>query len=527
MQAPEIPDNEIARLQALRQLEVLDTPPEPRFDRITGIAQHLFEMPIVLISLIDSDRQWFKSRQGLDACETPRSISFCGHAILSDAILNVPDATLDVRFADNPLVIGAPDIRAYIGAPLRLESGLRIGTLCLIDRKPRMLDATALADLRHLADWVQDELQRVLLAEAVVTIRTQEARLHALLSNVADAIITVDTEARILSANVQTEALFGLPRDQILGEHLQVLLPHYPASQFQSLVQSSVLTQEDALSRLSSSTSGRRSDGNEFPIDMAVTAMQLPEGRTYIVSLRDRTEALRLELLKREFVSTVSHELRTPLTAIQGSLGLIAGGVAGPVPGKMDEMLKIATGNCERLIYLVNDILDLEKIDLGRMTFNMQSLPLASVLAEAVELNRSYAAGFTVSLELHSSVPAELCLQADKQRLIQVLTNLIANAAKFSPPEAVVQIVAERLNTNGYVRIGVRDQGPGIPKDMRERVFERFVQVEGVKARRKGGSGLGLSISKAIAEAFGGKIGVECPVEGGSVFYIELPVQSA
>lgn len=195
-------------MQALRQLEVLDTPQEPRFDHITGIAQHLFEMPIVLINLIDSDRQWLKSRQGLDTCETPRSISFCGHAILSDDILNVPDATLDVRFADNPLVTGPPDIRAYVGAPLRLVSGLRMGTLCLIDRKPRMLDATALADLRHLADWVQDELQRVLLAEAMVTIRTQEARLHALLSNVADAIITVDAEARILSANVQTETLF-------------------------------------------------------------------------------------------------------------------------------------------------------------------------------------------------------------------------------------------------------------------------------------------------------------------------------
>lgn len=527
MQAPKIPDNEIARLQALRQLEVLDTPPEPRFNRITGIAQHMFEMPIVLISLIDSDRQWFKSRQGLDACETPRSISFCGHAILSDAILSVPDATRDVRFADNPLVTGPPDIRAYIGAPLRLVSGLRIGTLCLIDRKPRVLDATALADLRHLADWVQDELQRVLLAEAVVTIRAQEARLHAVLSNVADAIITVDAEARILSANVQTESLFGFSRDQILGEHLQMLLPYYPASQYQSLVNSRALTQENALSRLSSSTSGRRGDGKEFPVDMAVTAMELPEGRSYIMSLRDRTEAQRLELMKREFVSTVSHELRTPLTAIQGSLGLIAGGVAGPVPEKMSEMLTIATGNCERLIFLVNDILDLEKIDLGRMTFNMQHLPLKEVLAEAIELNQSYAARFNVALELECAVTAGVHLNADKDRLIQVLTNLIANAAKFSPPGAIVHIEAGGVDTNGCARIGVRDKGPGIPNDMRDRVFERFVQVEGVKTQRKGGSGLGLSISKAIVEAFGGKIGVECPAEGGSLFYIELPVQSA
>jgi PAS domain S-box-containing protein len=499
--------------------------PEPRFDRITAIAKHLFEMPIVLISLIDSDRQWFKSRQGLDACETPRNISFCGHAILSDAILNVPDAMRDGRFADNPLVTGPPNIRAYIGAPLRLVSGLRIGTLCLIDTKPRQLDTEALTNLRHLADWVQDELQRMQLSDAVATIRVQEAQLHAILSNVADAILTVDGQARILSANAQTEALFAVSRADLLGAQLQTLLPKYPVAQFQKWVVSDVSAQMDAPQPLRRDTLGRRGNGQEFPIEMAVTVMGSKEGRAYIISISDQSETQRLDRMKSEFVSTVSHELRTPLTAIQGSLGLIAGGAAGPVPAKMEEMLKIATGNCERLVFLVNDILDLEKLELGRMSFNRVKLPLAALIAEAVELNQSYAAGFDVALLLQGAEAPEVCLHADKQRIMQVLTNLIANAAKFSPPGEVVSIETSTV-IDGSVRIGIRDHGPGIPDDMREQVFEKFVQIEGVEAQRKGGSGLGLSISKAIVEAFGGRIGVESPPEGGSLFYIEMPVES-
>lgn len=525
MQAPIIPDNEIERLEALRQLDVLDTAPELRFDRITAIAKHLFDMPIVLISLIDSDRQWFKSCQGLDACETPRNISFCGHAILSDAILNIPNAAKDVRFADNPLVTGPPDIRAYIGAPLRLVSGLRIGTLCLIDRKPRRLSAEALADLRHLADWVQDELQRARLSDAVATIRAQEAQLHAILSNVADAILTVDEQARILSANVQAEVVFAISLPDLLGAQLQTLLPKYPVSQLQTLVVGDISAPAGTQQQIRRDALARRGDGREVPVEMAATVMEGKDGRVYIISIRDQSEAQRLERMKSEFVSTVSHELRTPLTAIQGSLGLIAGGVAGPVSDRMEEMLKIATSNCERLVFLVNDILDLEKIELGRMTFNIVKLPLAAVIAEAIELNESYAAGFNIALVLKGSVAPELCLHADKQRLIQVFTNLIANAAKFSPPGEVVSIETSTVK-DGAVRIGIRDHGPGVPQDMREQVFEKFVQVEGVEAQRKGGSGLGLSISKAIVEAFGGKIGVECPTEGGSLFYIEMPIES-
>ncbi|MBV8501537.1 MAG: GAF domain-containing protein [Paucibacter sp.] len=159
MQCAPIPANESERLAALRALLILDTPPEQRFDRIIEFAREEFEVPIVLLSLVDSERQWFKSSFGLEARETPRDISFCGHAILLPAILVVPDALLDPRFADNPLVTGPPHIRFYAGAPLEVEPGLRIGTLCLISPEPRSFDETDGAILGVLRDIVVGELR--------------------------------------------------------------------------------------------------------------------------------------------------------------------------------------------------------------------------------------------------------------------------------------------------------------------------------------------------------------------------------
>lgn len=155
---PATPSNESQRLQTLRDLRLLDTPPEERFDRVTRLAKQVFGTPIALVSLIDADRQWFKSRQGLDAAETPRDISFCGHAILDDKIMVVNDAETDQRFCDNPLVCDNPNIRFYAGYPLAAPDGNRIGTLCIIDEKPREMSHEQLQMLRELGRMVEEEL---------------------------------------------------------------------------------------------------------------------------------------------------------------------------------------------------------------------------------------------------------------------------------------------------------------------------------------------------------------------------------
>ncbi|WP_306397817.1 GAF domain-containing protein [Telluria beijingensis] len=160
MQVAAIPDNEAARLAALYELLILDTPPEERFDRIAAFAAQEFEVPIAVVTLVDAERQWFKAKVGIDACETGRDISFCAHAILQEDIMVVPDAQADPRFAQNPQVTGNPHIRFYAGAPLILPSGLRLGTLCVVDTRPRTFDALDLGILGTLRDLAVMELVR-------------------------------------------------------------------------------------------------------------------------------------------------------------------------------------------------------------------------------------------------------------------------------------------------------------------------------------------------------------------------------
>lgn len=164
MKKPDIPEDEEVRLKTLRSLNILDTPPEERFDRLTRMAKRMFGVPIALISFVDEQRQWFKSSVGLSASETPRVISFCGHAILGNEIFIIPDATKDGRFADNPLVLNDPNIRFYAGCPLRSLNGHTLGTFCIIDHKPRSLSEEDLETLKDLASMVERELAAVQLA---------------------------------------------------------------------------------------------------------------------------------------------------------------------------------------------------------------------------------------------------------------------------------------------------------------------------------------------------------------------------
>lgn len=234
----------------------------------------------------------------------------------------------------------------------------------------------------------------------------------------------------------------------------------------------------------------------------------------------DITERKKIDQMKNEFISVVSHELRTPLTSIRGSLGLITGGVVGQVPPKVKTMIDIAYKNSERLVRLINDILDIEKIESGKMAFDMKPVRLAALVEQVIEANRAYAAEAGVTLAFEHSLP-EATILADGDRLAQVLTNLLSNAAKFSPPGDAVNITMSR---RGHaLRVSVADRGPGIPAEFRAQLFQKFAQADASDTRQKGGTGLGLSISKAIVEKLGGRIGFETAEGAGTTFYFDLP----
>jgi signal transduction histidine kinase len=244
------------------------------------------------------------------------------------------------------------------------------------------------------------------------------------------------------------------------------------------------------------------------------------ETRGLLRALRYAVERKRLQRLKDEFVSTVSHELRTPLTSIYGSLGLLMGNAAGNLPDAAVHLLAIAHTNSQRLVRLVNDILDIAKMDSGQIVFKFGRVEVRSLLGQAIEANRGFAEGSGVRIRLEDACVA--CdVRADPDRLAQVIANLLSNAIKFSPADSEVVVAIE--NGTNLVRISVRDHGPGISADFKPRIFERFAQADATNARQKGGTGLGLSIVRQIVDRLSGEVGFADAPGGGTIFHVELP----
>jgi PAS domain S-box-containing protein len=249
-------------------------------------------------------------------------------------------------------------------------------------------------------------------------------------------------------------------------------------------------------------------------------AVGIPGRQRIYAIARDVSERKKLDQVKSDFVSVVSHELRTPLTSIRGSLGLLAGGVVGEIPERARELIEIAAKNSDRLVRLINDILDVEKVESGAMTFRFQLVELAALLTQAVEGYQAYAQPFDVRFALLEPLPA-VRVRADPDRLLQVLANLLSNAAKYSPRGGTVEIALARRA--GRAVVSVIDHGKGIPPEFQPRVFERFAQADATSTRQKGGTGLGLAISKAILERHGGQIGFVTSPGAGTTFSFELP----
>jgi signal transduction histidine kinase len=235
-------------------------------------------------------------------------------------------------------------------------------------------------------------------------------------------------------------------------------------------------------------------------------------------------ELRRVERMKDEFISIVSHELRTPLTSIYGSLGLLMADPASALAPRTRQLLEVAHRNSQRLVRLVSEVLDLQKLESGALTFDLRAIEVAPFLQHAIEANQSYAGQFGVTLAFDGA-PAGLWLRADADRLMQVMTNLLSNAARFSPPDEPVAVSAAAADAG--VRVSVRDRGPGIPEAFQPRVFERFAQADASTTRPTGGTGLGLSICKALVEGMGGRIGFQSRPGDGCSFFFELPAAAA
>ncbi len=264
-----------------------------------------------------------------------------------------------------------------------------------------------------------------------------------------------------------------------------------------------------------------RPNGEERVISSSGLTLRNSMGRAVRMTglVWDVTDTQRVERMKNEFVATVSHELRTPLTSIRGSLGLVAAGAAGKLPDRALSLVSMALNNCERLTHLINDILDMEKLESDRQRFDVRRMNLAELVTRSLEDN----AGFAQSMGVHFIMPeplSEVDVLVDPGRFLQVMANLLSNASKFSPAGAPIEVRAR--SSQGRVRVSVRDFGKGIPPEFQPRLFQKFSQADSSDSRRLAGTGLGLAISRAIVERLGGNIGFETG-SSGTTFYFDLP----
>ncbi len=363
------------------------------------------------------------------------------------------------------------------------------------------------------------EQQLLELGEARRQVEASGRKLTLFAERAPIAVLELDPDGTVREVNHAAELLFGYAAQELIGGHLRKLvLPKYHP-EFERQWAGLVSTREPMAGVV---VRNPRRDGIALVCDWSVTPLVNAEGQliAVIAQGRDITAQLEAERMKKEFTSTLSHELRTPLTSIIGSLQLINSGVLGEVGGDVGELTSVAERNGQRLLDLINDILDIEKIESGKLTLVPEVMRVDELVRESMILNKAFGERFKVRYE-STGVLLGREVNADRKRLLQVMTNLLSNAAKFSPEGEAVGVSVE--DRGPAVRIAVHDRGSGIPENFRNRIFGRFTQADSTTARQKGGTGLGLAICKRLVEMMQGRIGFEDRAGGGTTFYIELP----
>lgn len=358
------------------------------------------------------------------------------------------------------------------------------------------------------------------LVESKEALRASEEQFRSAIRAAPVAMAIVDRAGRFLQLNASLVALSGRSEEALLCTNFRRILNPADRDRIAELIpplESGQLDSFEVTARC------LRADGSEIWTRMATAAIRDSEGnvRSYVVQILDIDEQMMLDRTKNEFISTVSHELRTPLTSINGSLALLLNGLSGEMPAKARNMLEIAHRNAERLIRLVNDILDLDKLAAEQMRFEVSSVEPGMLVQQSVDEITPFAAATGISVRIERTVEGAAAL-LDPNRFLQVMANLLSNAIKFSPTDGVVTVRVE--TDEGRLIVSVTDHGPGVPVAFRRRIFSAFSQADASPTRSKQGSGLGLHISKTLVERMNGKIGFSSEPDTATTFWVSFPL---
>jgi PAS domain S-box-containing protein len=429
------------------------------------------------------------------------------------------DQTFKNRTMERQGVISA----AYI--PIISKTKRVLGTLAVGSRKRRKFSKEKISLLQTFGSQLGMALENGRLYDEITK---GKAYIENLVENAADVIICTDLNDLILTWNRGAEVILGYGKEEVIGEHLSMLLP---PERFHELEEMRAKVQNYGPLR-DIEVRAARKDGVIIYLSLSMSPIRDAEGKivSFLRVAKDISEKRRferrlkeLDRMKSDFVSNVSHELRTPLTAIKGSVDNMLDGLTGSLNEKQVRYLARIKSNTDRLSRLINDLLDLSRIESGRIEVRSTTLTLTALAEEVAEHLKSLAAEKLIRIEVPSPDP-KVTAWADRDKVTQVLVNLIGNAVKFTPQNGKVTVALEK-NGDDYVQISIDDTGPGILPEEKNKIFSKFYQFADIDKEKPKGSGLGLAISKALVEMHGGKIWVESEVGKGSTFYFTLPAR--
>ncbi|HEV2149245.1 MAG TPA: ATP-binding protein [Longimicrobiaceae bacterium] len=533
------------RIAALERTALLDSLPEESFDRLARLASRLLDAPVALVSLVEQDRQFFKSCVGLpepwaSRRETPLSHSFCQHVVDAREPLVIEDAREHPLVRDN-LAIRDLDVIAYAGIPLITSGGHALGSFCAIDSEPRRWTEAEIATLQDLAASVVTEIEiRALVAEharAEAALRVSERRFRLLVDASPELMWYNEADGTPAYFNLRFREYTGLSQEELVaGGWRGTIHPDdqekVRAAREQAFAAGSPYEVEDRLRNHESEYCWHRvrvmpvrGEGGEITAWIGAAA-----NINDVVLAKQEAEAA--NRAKSQFLATMSHEIRTPLNAVIGYTDLLDAGVAGPLSGEQRGFVARIRGSGKHLLTLINDVLDLARIEAGEMTVERERVLLREVVEEALGIVQPLLESRGLQLSDETDCYPAVEFWGDEGRVRQVLVNLLSNAAKFTEEGWVrlrcrVYAEAPREVESPYggpwLAVEVEDTGVGIAAGMLEQVFEPFVQVDGTYTRTRRGTGLGLSISRTLAHLMAGSLTVRSTPGKGSTFTLWLP----